>query len=36
MTILDFITELERETELKEDYEFDRLKSEIHSLCAKL
>lgn len=36
MTILDFIVELERETELKEDYEFDRLKSEIHSLCAEL
>lgn len=36
MTILDFITELERETELKEDYKFDRLKSKIHSLCAKL
>ncbi|WP_165983072.1 conserved phage C-terminal domain-containing protein [Macrococcus brunensis] len=35
-TILNLITDLEKETELKEDYEFDRLKSEIHSLCAEL
>lgn len=35
-SILNFITELEKESESKEDYEFDRLKSEIHSLSAEL
>ncbi|MCE4957830.1 conserved phage C-terminal domain-containing protein [Macrococcoides caseolyticum] len=35
-TIINFITGLEKEIELKEDYEFDRLKSEIHSLCDEL
>ncbi|MFC6293583.1 conserved phage C-terminal domain-containing protein [Macrococcus epidermidis] len=35
-SILNFITKLEKEIESEEDYEFDRLKSEIHSLCEEL
>lgn len=35
-TILNFINGLEKEIELNKDYELDRLKSDIHSLCAEL